>query len=224
MITAAVPYVRTSTDDRGQDPIRQMSIIGPWAEREGVALLEPEVDEGTSASTTGPLDRSAFIRACERARAAGATAIVVEAPDRFTRQGSELDSWARVEVRLRYGLEVLGADKPLALHGTMAGNVTNTVSADGAKAWTEAHKSKVRSGMARKKAAGARFGRPPKDLSAEELALVAKLRAEGKGWRRCAHEVSEGRGAFRIADPKRSKQLRVSHSHVRRQSEKAEQK
>jgi hypothetical protein len=48
------------------------------------------------------------------------------------------------------------------------------------------------------------------------LALVAKLRAEGQGWRRCALAVSEARGAFRVADPEKRRKLTVSHSHIRR--------
>ncbi len=209
----AVPYLRISeTQDRkGQDPERQMEIIRPWAEREGVTLLDAVIDDGTSATKTGPLDRPAFIRECETAKAAGAH-VVVECPDRFTRQGSELDAWARVEVRRRYGLEVYGANRPHALHGTMAGNVTNTVDADGAQGWVKAHSSKVRSGMARKKAAGAKYGRPPKPLTPAEVALVRDLRAKGKGWRRCAHAASTARGAFDVADRDAQRKIAVSHT------------
>jgi len=216
-MTTALPYLRTSTDDKGQDPQRQMEVIRPWAQRERVTLLEPVVDDGTSASTTGPLDRPAFVRACEQAKAAGAAAIVVECADRFTRQGSELDAWARVEVRRRYGLEVYGANRALALHGTTAGNVTNTVDADGAKGWAEAHASKVRSGMARKKAVGAKFGRPSKPLSDAELELVREWRAKDKwGWRRCADELSKKRGAADVYDRAAKRKRSVSHSHVQR--------
>ena len=54
---------------------------------------------------------------------------------------------------------------------------------------------------------------------ASDPALVQTLRAEGKGWRRCALAISEVRGAFRVADPERRRKLAVSHSHVRRQTE-----
>jgi len=220
----AVPYCRTSTDDRGQDPGRQLEIIGPWAEREGVILLEPVIDEGTSATKTNPFEREQFIEACDRAKAAGAVAVVVECGDRFTRQGSRKAAWAEEELELQYGLQLWRADKPLAQHGTMMAAVTDTIHDEGAHAWVEGHKLKVRAGMARKKAEGARFGRPPKPLSAGELSLVARLRAEGKGWRRCALAVSEGRGAFRLADPEARRKLTVSHSHVRRQVEDDERK
>lgn len=186
---------------------------------ERVQMLDPEIDEGTSASKLNPFERPKFVAACERAKAAGANAVVVECSDRFSRQGSKLDAWAEVELERRCGLRLLRADKPLDQHGSMVGNVTDSMHAEGAKAWTMAHASKIRSGMARKKAEGARFGRPSKPLTATELALVGKLRAEGKGWRRCALAVSEGRGAFRVADPEKRRKLTVSHSHVRRSIE-----
>ena len=214
-IVRALPYLRVSTD-KGQDPERQLEIIGPWAEREGVVLLPAVIDEGTSASKTDPFERPRFVDACEQAKAAGAVAVIVECSDRFTRQGSKLDAWAEVELERRFGLRLFRADKTLEQHGSMVGAVTDTVAAEGAAAWVKGHASKVRSWMAKAKKDGARFGRPPKPLSLTELALVARLRAEGQGWRRCALAVSEARGAFRVADPKRSRALRVSHSHVRR--------
>jgi DNA invertase Pin-like site-specific DNA recombinase len=212
----AVAYLRCSTDDKGQDPTRQLEKIVPWCEREGVALLESVIDEGTSASKTDPFQRRQFVKACERANALRATAIVVEAGDRFSRQGSKLDAWAEVELDRRYGLRLFRADKPLDQHGSMVGNVSDSIHAEGAHAWVDAHRAKVRSGMAKKKAQGARYGRPAKPLTTAEITLVARLREEGHGWRRCALAVSEHRGAFRIADADRRRKLTVSHSHVRR--------
>jgi DNA invertase Pin-like site-specific DNA recombinase len=97
--------------------------------------------------------------------------------------------------------------------------VTDTMNAEGAAAWVKGHSSKVRSGMAKARKDGATFGRPPKPLTPAEQALVAKLRAGGQGWRRCALAVSEARGAFKVADPDRRRKLTVSHSHVRRSVE-----
>jgi DNA invertase Pin-like site-specific DNA recombinase len=216
---SAVPYLRVSTDDKGQVPERQMDVIDPWAEREGVTLLAAEVDEGTSASKRNPFERKRFIAACERAKDAGATAIVVECSDRFSRQGSKRDAWAEVELEERYGLRLFRADKPLDQHGSMVGAVTDTMNAEGAAAWVKGHSSKVRSGMAKARKDGVTFGRPPKPLTPAEHALVAKLRADGQGWRRCALAVSEARGAFKVADPDRRRKLTVSHSHVRRSVE-----
>lgn len=212
----ALPYYRTSTDDRGQNPRRQAEVVEPWAAREGVTLLEPVIDEGASASKTSPLDREKFIEACERAKVQGADAIVVECSDRFSRQGSKLDAWAEVEVERRFNLKIYRADKTLDAHGSMVGNVSDSIHAEGAYAWVKAHASKVRSGMARKKAEGARFGRPGKPLSPAEMAIVRKARAEGDGWGTCAIKVNEARKTHRIVDPKVRRKASVSGSHVRR--------
>lgn len=212
----AVAYVRVSTDDKGQDPARQLEVIRPWGEREGVELAGVVTDEGTSASKTDPFARPRFVEACERAREAGVAGIVVETADRFTRQGSAEDAWAEVELRRRYGLALYRADKPLAHHGTTVGRVLDTIKAEGAHTWAVEHARKVRSGMAKAKREGRSVGRPPKELTAEELALVERLRAEGHGWRSIALVVSRARGAFDVADPARRNALTVSHMHVRR--------
>jgi DNA invertase Pin-like site-specific DNA recombinase len=212
----ALPYLRVSTDDKGQEPLRQLDVVRPWAAREGVELLDPEIDEGTSASKTNPLDRARFVAACERAKAAGADAIVVEVGDRFGRRGSMESAWAEYEMGLRFGLKLWRADKPLAQHGTMVARVTDTIHDEGAREWVDKHKSKVRSGMARAKAEGKRMGRPPKPLTDEQIALVRRLRAEGLGWRRIARAVSEERGAFKVADPRKQRERAVTHAHVAR--------
>ena len=155
---------KSATDDRGQEPLRQLDVIRPWAAREGVVLLDPEIDQGTSASQTNPLERPRFVAACERAKAAGADAIVVEVGDRFGRRGSMESAWAEYEMGLRYGLKLWRSDKALAQHGTMVARVTDTIHDEGAREWVDKHKAKVRSGMARAKAEGRPVGRPPKSL------------------------------------------------------------
>src|SRR4051812_4425249 len=139
MSHTAVPYLRVSTDDKGQHPGRQMEIIRPWAEREGVALLDAVADEGTSASKTNPFERPKFVEAAERARAAGAVAIVVECSDRFSRQGAKLDAWAEVELENRYGLKLYRADKPLEQHGTFMDDTVDALSAGRASEWIKDH-------------------------------------------------------------------------------------
>ena len=212
----ALPYLRVSTDDKDQEPLRQLDVIRPWAAREAVELLDPEIDEGTSASKTNPFERPRFVAACERAKAAGADAIIVEVGDRFGRRGSVESAWAEYEMGLRYGLKLWRTDKPLAQHGTMVARVTDTIHDEGAREWVDKHRSKVRSGMARAKAEGKRLGRPAKPLTQEQIALVQRMRGEGVGWRRIARAVSEARGAFRIADPKKRRALSVTHMHVMR--------
>jgi len=81
--------------------------------------------------------------------------------------------------------------------------------------WSREHASKVRLGMTQKRAEGARLGRPAKPFSRDEMILISRLRAEGKGWRRCAIILSEARAAG-VDDSNERRRLTVSHSHVRR--------
>jgi DNA invertase Pin-like site-specific DNA recombinase len=216
MVIVAVPYLRVSTDDKGQNPQRQMEIITPWAGRECVALLAPDVDEGASATKTNPFERPKFVASCERAVSLGAQAIVVETADRFTRQGSKEDGWAEVELRKRYGLRLLRADKPLDQHGTLVGDTVDAFKAEVAREWAREHAKKVRSGMVRAKKDGKHVGRPPKLLTRKEMLLVQAMHDEGYGWRKIALAISRDRGAFSVADPKRRTELTVSHSHIKR--------
>lgn len=212
----AVPYLRTSTDDRGQKPTRQLEVIEPWAQREGVQLALPVIDEGSSASKLDPFSRPKFIEACERAVAEGAVAIVVECTDRFSRQGSKIDGWAEVELERRYNLQLYRADKPVQEHGSLSGDMTDNIKALLGRQWIKEHSSKVRSGMAKARKDHKPIGRPAKPLSSAEVELVESMRAEGEGWRSIAHAVSTARGAFKVTDPAKRRALTVSHSHVRR--------
>ena len=216
MSIGAVAYLRVSTDDRGQDPERQLITIRPWCEREGVDLLDVIPDEGTSATRTNPFQRPRFIIACERAKSLGATAIVVEVTDRWGRQGSKEDAWAEVELRRRYNLALYRADKSVSQHGTMIGNTIDALKAEGAHEWVSEHRRKVKTGMENAMKKGIHVGRPPKELTEEELALVTEMRSAGTGWRRIAHVISKGRGAFDVADPKKRRERSVTHMLLKR--------
>lgn len=211
-----VPYLRTSTDDRGQVPERQLEVIGPWAHREGLVLLDAVIDEGSSASKLNPFERPKFIEACKSAVAEGAVGIVVECTDRFSRQGSKIDGWAEVELERRYNLKLFRADKTVDEHGSLTGDMADNLRALLGREWVKVHASKVRSGMKKARKDGKAVGRPRKPLTKAEVGLVNAMRAEGEGWRSIAHAVSTARGAFKVADPARRRALTVSHSHVRR--------
>lgn len=101
----------------------------------------------------------------------------------------------------------------MATSGSLAKEIVQSISDLGRDIWSK----RVKKGMARAKATGKRFGRPPKNLTASEFSLIESLRANGKGWRYCATAVSEARGALNITDPDGKRRATVSHSHVRRQ-------
>jgi DNA invertase Pin-like site-specific DNA recombinase len=192
----AIPYLRVSTDNKGQDPTRQMEVIGPWAMREAVEVTQAIVDDGTSASKTNPFERPVFLKACKAAKDSGAEGIVVETADRFTRQGSKEDGWAEIELWRRYGLKLFRADKALKEHGTFTGDLMDAMKAEVARTWVQEHAKKVKSGMAKKMREGLHVGRPRKELTAAELVQARAWQSEGWGSRRIAHELSRARGAF----------------------------
>ena len=211
-----MPYLRVSTDDKGQDPQRQYDVIRPWADREGYALLAPESDIGTSGSKVPPLSRPNFMTACERARAAGAECILVEMPDRFSRQDPELAIWEKVEVRRRFGLEVFFACFPREFQVTPMGRCMITLQLAAANMWVVDHTAKVVSGMARGKARGVKYGRKPKQLAEHERNLVLQLRDEGLGWEKIAVEINKARGLLERTDKKRAREAGVSSGSLRR--------
>lgn len=215
----AQPYIRTSTDDKGQNPERQRSIIRKWAEVNDVTLLEAVVDEGSSASKVDAFERPLFVEACQRAERAGADAVVLEEPDRLTRMDGDVFGWTKHEVGRRYGLRVLFAAFPLELQEQMLGRLLAGVKAEMGHEWVQQHSARVKSGMAQAEAEGGHMGRPRKELSERELRRVRELRAEGVGWGRCAHEVSDMRGAFDMADPDARAKRLVSRRTVQRRFE-----
>ena len=212
----AVPYLRVSTDDKGQDPQRQLDVIRPWAEREGYGLLKPEEDIGTSGSKVPPLQRPKFVKACERAKAAGAEAILVEMPDRFSRQDPELAIWEKVEVRRVFGLEIFFACLPREFQITPMGRTMLTMQHAAAHMWVVDHTAKVNSGIARGKARGVKFGRKPKKLAQHEIELVMGLKARGIGFEKAAIEINKLRGTLEMTDKKKAREKGVSSGSLRR--------
>jgi len=212
----AVPYLRVSTDDKGQDPERQMLAIRAWAQREGVELLQPVVDSGTSASKTNPLDREAFIEALERARRSGADAIVVETEDRFSRQGTKLAGWAEIEMEQAWGVKLWRADISLRDHDEVSGEIVSAVRSVLARAWARQHSRRVREGLARRAERGQPVGRAPKELTDAEVARAAEMRAAGRGWPSIGVDLSAMRGAHEVADPAARRERMVSGRTVQR--------
>lgn len=217
-----MPYLRVSTDDKGQDPQRQHDVIRPWAEREGYALLKAAEDIGTSGSKVPALKRPKFVEACERARAAGAECIICEMPDRFSREDPEIAIWSKVEVRRLYGLEVFYACFPREFQVTPMGRSMITLQHAAANMWVLDHTAKVVSGMARGKARGVKYGRKPKQLAEHERNLVLQLRDQGLGWEKIAVEINKARGLLERTDKKRAREAGVSSGSLRRMDREGE--
>lgn len=212
-----VPYLRVSTDDKGQDPQRQMLAIAPWAQREGYTVLEPSVDEGTSASKVPALKRPIFIEACERAKAARA-AIIMEGPDRFSRQDPDVAVWEKVEVERRYGVALLFACMDFNMQTSPLGKVFLFFHQATGHIWVEEHRKKVLSGNVRARARGQRLGRAPKVVSFEEEQQIEAWRAEKPpvGWETIANRVSLQRVPQPLTDKKEERRRKISASALKR--------
>jgi DNA invertase Pin-like site-specific DNA recombinase len=212
----AVPYLRVSTDDKGQDPGRQMLSIEPWASREGLALLKPAVDNGTSASKVPALKRPVFLEACERAKAAGAEAIIMEVPDRFSRQSPDVAVWEQVEVERRYGLKLYFTCMTLEMQASPMGKVFIFMQQTTGYIWVEDHRKKVLSGNVRARARGQRLGRKPKEIAVEEVALIDGWRSEGLGWETVANRLTFHRVGQGLTDKKVQRERTISASALKR--------
>lgn len=215
------PYLRTSTDDKGQDPERQLDTIRPWVERHRCRLLEAVVDEGTSAWKVDPFERPRFLQAIRQAQNAGAWGIVLETVDRFTRIDAREFVYAQVKLEKEFGLKLLFADIPPFDQDTFEAGILNYIKAQGAHEWIKAHSAKVRSGMRRRIEQGAVFGRPRKLLSAHEMATIVRLHdVDGWGFPSVAQEINRLRGVDRLATKEARAKRSVSDALVRREYKK----
>jgi DNA invertase Pin-like site-specific DNA recombinase len=216
----AVPYLRTSTDDKDQDPLRQLSSIQAWAAREHVQLLPHVIDEGSSAFKIGPFDRPRFMEAVTRAQAANAGGILVETVDRFTRPQDVDDFvYARMRLKREYGLSLWFADVPLKDTDEFTGRIMTYVRAYGAGEYSKLLSKRVREGMKRKGAGTAKspFGRPRKLLTAMEIAYIDAARQEETGYPTITREINRRRGVDQLVTNEAREKRQVSETLVRRE-------
>lgn len=227
-----VPYLRVSTDDKGQDPERQLDLIKSWAARENIVLGNVFRDVGVSGDSD-PLERQGFKDAMEEASDKGFSGLVVEAPDRLTRGGVPAFWVASWRLENEHKLKVYAADQGFAEQSSMAGVLFSTIKAAMAKEWLDRHRKAVKSGMERARRNGSYIGRKPKPFSADEeifirgqLAVPALVPHRNKqgltknpdrlGWKAIAHEVNKRRGVFDIVDSNARKRKAISPMTIRR--------
>lgn len=213
----AVPYLRVSTDNKGQDPARQLVTIQPWANTYNVELLTPIVDEGTSATHfPDPFRRPKFLEAVQAAKLNKANAIIVEIPDRFTRKGSRLHGYYKTKLELEHKLKLWCADRTMENQDSNMGELMEAVQASSAREKADTLSRRVREAFARDKARGKKWGQPKKTITAIEKDLASKLREEGYGWDAIAARINETRGAHLIATPEVKRRKSISGATVRR--------
>src|SRR5688572_7287889 len=211
-----VAYQRVSTDDKGQDPERQGDVLRAWALREGHEIVAHVNDLGTSGAVP-PLLRPKVKEAIQLAQKQGCDGLLVEAVDRWTREGPDELAVSRFFLRLDHKMSLCIANTPFGLPPAME-KIWDTMMAAMAEAWLERHRQAVKSGYARARKLGFPNGKPgPKEkpfLNRDELDYIAYLQQDGQGWRKIALEISRIRGAWDATDVKRQRHLRVGPTWV----------
>ncbi len=212
-----IPYYRVSTDNKGQDTDRQRIACEPWAEREGFLLLPAEHEE-ESAFKVPSLQRLGFVAACERAKASKAEGILLETPDRFSREDPEIAIWQKVEVLRKYDVKLYFACMSLEMQTTPMGKCFLFMQQTSGHVWVVDHSKKILTGNIRARQRGVKLGRKPKAISFEDERLIDRLRAppESMGWEKIEIEVNKARGVFDLTDKKLAKQRSISASALKR--------
>lgn len=213
-----VGYLRVSTDDKGQDPLRQRDVIQRWADAtlpDGTTrhqIVAWVVDEGTSGGTD-PFQRQMVRQAIELAETHGATGIAVEAIDRWTRDGTRALALSEFFLDLDHHLTLEIADLPPGMDAFTREIITSLMAAC-AKEFRRRLREQIKSGLDRARALGWPRGRPgrrpkPSLTETERHAVTGMVLEEGLGVDRVALELSKIRGAWNVADRTASDKLRV---------------
>lgn len=206
-----VGYLRVSTDDKGQNPERQKDVIREWAKRHHHEIPAWVVDQGTSGATD-PFQRQYVLEAIEDAKKLGCQGIVVEAVDRWTREGVEALSVSRFFLRVDHDLRLICTTTPPGMTAEME-EMWDSMMATVARMFLSRLREQIKSGIARAKANGWPNGEPGRkakpSLTAKEWEAVSRWIAEGKGVDKMALDLSHMRGAFNVADTKAQDRLRV---------------
>lgn len=187
----AVAYLRTSTEDQNLGPEAQRAQISAWAERAGVEVIAWHEDRISGGK---PVDeRPALMSALDSLRQTGAGLLVAAKRDRIAR---DVVIAATVEaLAAQAGARVLTADG-VSADNTPEGALMRGLLDLFAQYERALIRARTKAALQAKKARGARLGRPPVPLSAQDEALIARVRSDrsaGKSWARIALSLqSEG--------------------------------
>ena len=182
----AAIYARVSTHN-GQNPEMQLNEVRAYCERRQWLVAGEYVDAGISGSKE---HRPALDRLLADCRKRRVDSVVVYRYDRFARSVRQL-------VNALEEFRSLGIDF-VSLHegvdtSTPNGRLVFGIFASIAEFERELIRDRVRSGLAAAKARGKHLGRPR--VSVDE-SRIAKLRAQGHGWKSIAAELGVGVGTI----------------------------
>jgi DNA invertase Pin-like site-specific DNA recombinase len=185
-------YARVSTVGHGQDPEVQLRELRVHAERYGWHEIEEYVDRGVSGSKDR---RPALDRLMADARAGKLSTVAVWKIDRFGRSLKHVLT-ALDEFR-SLGIDFVSATEAIDT-STPAGKMIFSVIAAIAEFERGICVERVRSGLAKARAAGKRLGRPQR-WTLVQAEKATKLRAEGASWKTVAMTIGLPIGTVRGA-------------------------
>jgi DNA invertase Pin-like site-specific DNA recombinase len=178
----AAIYARVSTANNGQDPRVQTRELGEFCERRGWSLIE-YVDIGISGSKE---KRPALDRLMADAHKRKFDVVVVWKFDRFARSVSHL--LRALETFQALGIEFVSLTEGVDT-STPTGRMVFTVLGAVAELERSLIVERVKAGLRNASAKGKKLGRPKVILDASK---VAKLRAQGLGWKKISRELGVG--------------------------------
>ena len=181
-------YARVSTANNGQDPEVQLRELREYCQRRGWEIAGEYVDVGISG--TKEL-RPELNRLMEDAHQRKFDAVLVWKLDRFGRSLKHLvNSLAELEA---VGVAFISYKDNLDLT-TPSGRLMFNVIGAMAEFERELTQERVKAGLRNARAKGKKLGRPRKVVDHRK---IARLRAEGLGWKKIAAQLGVGVGTIR---------------------------
>ena len=170
-------YARVSTSNHGQDTAVQLRDLTPFIAARGWAVADQYIDTGISGSKDR---RPELDRLMKDAHARKFDVVVVWRFDRFARSVSHL--LRALETFNALGIAFVSLSEQMDTT-TPAGKMVFTVLGAVAELERSLIVERVKAGLRNARAKGKRLGRP---RAIVDVAQIARLRAQGRSWRKIA--------------------------------------
>jgi DNA invertase Pin-like site-specific DNA recombinase len=178
-VKAAI-YARVSTSNNGQDPTMQTREIREYIQRRGWEFAGEYVDIGISGTKE---KRPELDRMMQDAHKRKFDSVIVWKFDRFARSVSHL--LRALETFNALGVAFVSLSESLDT-STPAGKMVFTVLGAVAELERSLIVERVKAGLRNAKAKGKKLGRPREIV---DTAKIAKLRTQGRSWRKIARQM-----------------------------------
>ena len=188
MTVKAALYARVSTSNNGQDPEVQLRELREYCQRRGWKLADEYVDVGISGTKATRPELNRLMADAHRRRF---DVVTVHRFDRFARSVSHL--LRALENFKALGIEFVSLSEQVDT-STPTGKMVFTVLGAVAELERSLIAERVKAGLRNARAKGKKLGRPRKVLDHRR---IARLRAEGLGWKKIAAQLRVGVGTVR---------------------------